>query len=202
MRSGAALQEALTLPLRWTPTGWSSSFARMLRKGVVHWGDPSRLVDAMVRARAGQPITVVAVGASVTALNGGVIGAWQDQYPGISYISPLHKCTGRCVVPGWLLPAFEAIVPSAQRHPNSSWVNAGHAGSAITDYLECTRNVLPTRADVLIVDAASVEAAATGVEKVPLALHPSTLLLAPACSPLRTPSSAVRDARPVPVGSK
>ena len=87
---------------------------------------------------------------------------------------------GNVIVPGWLLPVFEAIALRARRHAESVLVNVGQAGSPLSAYTRCTQ-VVPSRADVvIIVDAAAIDCPRADVENVLrrlLALEGSPALL-------------------------
>ena len=182
LASAGALAEALRVhaPPDWKPRSWPPELASMLARGVLCRGRPERLLRAMRDARLGKPVVVAAVGSSLTANLGGAVGMWQDRFSELTYVSPLAGVTENVIVPGWLLPVFEAIAPRARRHAESVLVNVGQAGSPLSAYKMCTRQVLPSRADVIIVDAAAISCPRSDVENVLrrlLALEGSPALL-------------------------
>lgn len=147
---------ASTLAASWHPESLPAGLAAMLRRGVLRKGRLDRLREALSAVDAGRPLTVVAIGASVTANHGGAVGVFQDQFP-LRYIAPVSSCTGLCDRPGWLRPVFDFITPPATRHPRSVLVNAGQAGVGLYRYLDCTATVVPDAADLVIIDAATIK---------------------------------------------
>jgi len=168
LSSAGALDRALRVhaPPDWSPSGWPPELAAMLARGVVRRGTPDRLLRAMRAARRGEPVVVVGVGSSLAGINGGAVGAWQDRHSRLTYIDPLHRVTGDVFVPGWLLPIFDAIAPHRHRHPNSTLVNVAQPGSPLGVYRTCTRQLVPPRADVIVVDAAVIDEQRSNLENV------------------------------------
>ena len=168
LSSAGALDRALRVhaPPDWSPSGWPPELAAMLARGVVRRGNPDRLLRAMRAARRGEPVVVVGVGSSLAGINGGAVGAWQDRFSNLTYIDPLHRVTGDVFVPGWLLPIFDAIAPHRHRHPNSTLVNVAQPGSPLGVYRTCTRQLVPPRADVIVVDAAVIDEQRSNLENV------------------------------------
>ena len=82
---------ACTLAASWHPESLPAGLAAMLRRGVLRKGRLDRLREALSAVDAGRPLTVVAIGASVTANHGGAVGVFQDQFP-LRYIAPVSSC--------------------------------------------------------------------------------------------------------------
>ena len=160
------------LPDAWHPRHLTHHLSAIIRAGITTRGDLGRLHDALSRQVQGDGLLVAALGASVTADFGGAVGLWQDRYP-VRHVGYLRSCTGasQCARPGWLLPVLSMISSLGAQRPSadanarpdklasasSTMVNCGKAGSSIARYLECTASLVPEMADVIIVDAATVD---------------------------------------------
>ena len=56
-----------------------------------------------------------------------------------------------------MLPIFEYVAPAATRHTSSAVVNCGQAGSPLSRYVECTSTMVPANADLILIDAATID---------------------------------------------
>jgi hypothetical protein len=79
----------------WHPSNLTSQLVDMLRAGVGGVGDLARLRRFLRRLRAGRPVLVAAIGASVVADYGGAIGYMQDRQ-GLGLVSPSMRMVKSC----------------------------------------------------------------------------------------------------------
>lgn len=104
--------------------------APILRRGLVSEGDTSRLRAVFEKARRGEPVTVAAVGGSITA------GGAQTKDPANRYVQQVAK---------W----FEANFPNSK----ISFVNAGIGGTnSFYGAMRLQRDVLAKNPDLVIVE--------------------------------------------------
>jgi len=102
----------------------------VLRRGMVSEGNTSRLRAVFEKARRGEPVTVAAVGGSITA------GGLQTQDPANRYIQQVAK---------W----FETTFPSSK----ISFVNAGIGGTnSFYGAMRLQRDILSKKPDLVIVE--------------------------------------------------
>jgi hypothetical protein len=150
------------LPSQWLPSNLPADLVQQLRHGVAQSGHLGRLRSALARAEDGAPLTVVALGNSVTADFAGAVGWMQDQFR-LGYIGVPSKCTAHCVLLGWLLPIYRFLTQHAgQAVSPSAAINAGQAGRFVDNYLECTASTVPTEADIIFLDGVNGMPSPTG----------------------------------------
>ena len=108
----------------------SGNIDAIIRRGLVSQGDTSRLKAVFEKARRGEPVTVAAVGGSITA------GGRQTQDPANRYIEQVWK---------W----FEVHFPNSK----ISFVNAGIGGTnSFYGAMRLQRDVLAKNPDLVIVE--------------------------------------------------
>ena len=157
----------------WHPSALTPRLREALRAGVSgHSVDGHRLERVLRRVQAGQPITISAVGASLTADYAGAVGWMQDSFSNLGYIGLPKSCRedANCVVPGWMMPVADLLYRRFTRHHGAdgetegAWrqrgsnvllVNAGIAGRPIEAFSSCLGSRLPAASDLIVVDAAS-----------------------------------------------
>jgi hypothetical protein len=104
----------------------------IVRRGLVSKGDTSRLRAAFEKARRGEPVTVAAIGGSITA------GGRQTQDPANRYIQQVAK---------W----FESHFPNSK----VSFVNAGIGGTnSFYGAMRLQHDVLAKNPDLVVVECA------------------------------------------------
>ena len=121
-------------------------------------GDLRRLRAALQRAEAGQPLTVAAVGASVTSDYGGMHG-WMQESFSLGLLGKPARCRGSCAIPGWLLPPLGYLQQVAANASNVRLVNCGMSGHKLSSFSSCMLTKLPAAADIVLVEAASINQA-------------------------------------------
>ena len=130
----------------------------LLRDGVSRVGHQGRLTQALARLRRGKGLVLAAIGASVTADHGGIVGEMQDKFS-LTFFGGVRSCAGKCVRAGWLLPLLALLASdtfSPAGGPHAMLVNSGQSGTFLGRYLECTGTLVPEKADVILIDAATV----------------------------------------------
>ena len=156
----AHLLPATWLPSPWHPANLPVPLVASLRRGVSRRGNQGRLVNALSRLKSGRGLVLTAIGASVTADFGGAVGAMQDQFA-LTYFGTPRRCTHECVRAGWLLPLLALLTTDPFVAGNgaaaATLVNSGQAGTSLFRYLECTGTLVPDKADVILIDAATIE---------------------------------------------
>ena len=174
------------LPERWDPGTEGSLTPEMRRKaraGVRYKGNLARLQAALQRKKAGKGFTLAAVGGSMTAELGGMIGAMQERFFNFSSEDFTTACTGDCTRRGWLLPAFELLTRQGAPDALHNLVNCGlREGDDLQAYLSCSEPTLPMGADVIIYDGAMSDAAPWEQERLmrrllQLPRHPAIIML-------------------------
>ena len=148
------------LPAAWDPSGnvLPDILRRKAKRGVTFQGNHSRLHAALGRLRAGDPLTMVGLGSSVTADYGGIVGSMQDRFrANVTFEGLPARCAGACIARGWLMPAFELLVRDmGGGHAKHSLVNVGRAGAKSSSYLDCTASSIPFAADIIVMDVLTV----------------------------------------------
>ena len=125
------------------------------RRSITHLGDLQRFGRFLAKLRAGEPVTVVGIGSSVTVDFGGSVGVWQREVPGCMR-GAAGLCGRRqgCVKGGWLLSFFERINASWP-HAGHRLVNCGEAASRMDYFAACLGSRIDTRADLVVVEPIS-----------------------------------------------
>ena len=157
----------------WHPSNFNKRLRDALRAGVAGQGNAARLRRVLRTLRAGkETVVVTAVGASVTADFGGIVGYMQDHFA-LGYTGWPSKVKGSTIRPGWLLPIgdmLHTLTPSGAAgapwlSPNGSsssspstveLVNAACAGHKLDAYLYCLATRVPVSTDLFLVDAATI----------------------------------------------
>ena len=125
------------------------------RRSITHLGDLQRFGRFLAKLRAGEAVTVVGIGSSVTVDYGGSVGKWQREVPGCMR-GAAGGCGRRqgCVRGGWLLSFFERINASWP-HAGNRLVNCGEAASRMDYFAACLGSRIDTRADLVVVEPVS-----------------------------------------------
>eukprot|EP00322_Chrysochromulina_rotalis_P005295 CAMPEP_0115831698 /NCGR_PEP_ID=MMETSP0287-20121206/2274_1 /TAXON_ID=412157 /ORGANISM="Chrysochromulina rotalis, Strain UIO044" /LENGTH=484 /DNA_ID=CAMNT_0003285055 /DNA_START=113 /DNA_END=1567 /DNA_ORIENTATION=+ len=136
-RKEAVSQPESWLPHEWKPTSLPSGFVQQLREGVVNVGHLGRLKQAMDRVGHNLPLTIAALGSSVTSDFAGIVGRMQQQFE-LGYIGLPSRCKQKCVHLGWLLPIFRFLVQNASGSAAkaSALVNAGQSARFVDNYAD------------------------------------------------------------------
>ena len=157
LEAAALAQPAAWLPPDWHPSNLSASLRERLRAGVAQVGHHGRLRKVLERRERGEPLIIAALGNSVTADFGGVVGKMQDRFH-LGYIGTPRRCKAKCLEYGWLLPIFrymtehEGQTPRANGTGTSAVVNCGQAARYLSQYTDCMHSAMPENADLIIVD--------------------------------------------------
>ena len=157
------------LPRRWQPDNLAPPLRAALRAGVVHEGSLNRLALALVRLQRGEGLTVAGVGSSMMADFGGVVGSMQAQAE-LGHMGTARTCGGGCVRPGWMFPMCSVLHDqwtsnASGTKPGVRLVNCGLPSCSLDCFLDCTATKVPTDADVIVVEAASIGATPLIAEK-------------------------------------
>ena len=168
---GATMADAFRLPKRWRPDNLAVPLRAALRAGVVHEGTLDRLALALLRLQRGDGLTVAGVGSSMMADFGGVVGSMQAQAE-LGHMGTARTCSGGCVRPGWMFPMCSVLrdhwTSNASVNTNKAGVrlvNCGLPSCSLDCFLDCTATKVPTDADVIVVEAASIGATPLVAEK-------------------------------------
>ena len=164
----AGAPEPLTCGLAhgYHPSSIHPKLAQQVAKGVHSEGNLLRLREALRRTELGEPTVLLALGSSVTASFGGAVGRMQDRYK-LAYSATgsgmPRWCTGICVNAGWLLPIRSFL---ARPGTNVTLVNAGRNSESVAGLMKgCTASFVPSEADIVLLDAASIPPEAATFER-------------------------------------
>ena len=150
------------LPREWDPKDFSDELKQQLRNAVAQEGDLGRLRQVLGKLHRGESLEIAVLGSSVVSDFGGAIGYMQDRHA-LAYTGVPAKCHAACVQFGWLLPVFRFLTRGKGERADgplnetasSSILNCGVAAERITKYLDCTANLIPLTADLILVDGAN-----------------------------------------------
>jgi hypothetical protein len=128
----------------------------LVARSTVSLGRPDVLAPLFKRLEAGKPVTVVAIGSSVTARAGGCTHSIVTGQPG-------SCCSATCSArTSGFLRSFFATLNRTWPHPGHRLYNAGVPASTPATFVECLETWLPRRPPIGIegLDVADEEAAA------------------------------------------
>ena len=151
---------ATWLPVQWHPSRLPPDLMERLRAARTHVGHLGRLRSALARADHGEPLTVVALGNSVTSDFAGAVGTMQERFQ-LGYVGKPALCRGKCVQLGWLLPIFRFLTENTNLHASAA-VNVGQAARYVDNYLDCTLSIVPQEADIIFLDGVNGMSPITG----------------------------------------
>lgn len=123
-------------------------------RGVGNLGDLRQRLRIQSALTGREPVTIAALGASVTADYGGIDGDVQAAHPA-ACASALRRCGRGCRFSGWLQEAVATLsvaLPTARLHA----VNCGMPGNPLTAAAQCLESHVPSTADVVVVDGATI----------------------------------------------
>jgi len=123
-------------------------------RGVASLGDLRQRLRIQSALSGHEPVTIAALGASVTADYGGIDGDVQAAHPA-SCASALRRCGRGCRFSGWLQEAVAtlgAALPAARLQA----VNCGMPGNPLTAAAHCLESHVPSTADLVVVDGATI----------------------------------------------
>ena len=115
-----AKQPDAWLPADWHPSQLPAHVLRQARAGVSQVGHLGRLQQVLARMRRSEPIVISALGNSVTADFGGIVGSMQDRFK-LGFLGSPRRCKGQCVQYGWLLPIYSFLTERERLDPPGAY---------------------------------------------------------------------------------
>lgn len=154
--------------IAWQPaTGAPPSF---LKRGIVHEGEPSQFAPVIERVLRGEPLTILGLGSSITAIYGGCTRGLQSFCPmhcGITCQKPASM-----VLDGWMRLVVDAdarqgawVPQQLRRHVNHTIYNGGLGGTSLTLFGECVRHWAPRGVHLAILEFGMLGRGKASVER-------------------------------------
>ena len=128
-----------------------------LSMATTNLGDLLRLQRFFHKLDAGLPVTISAIGSSVTSDFGGAI-ARQQQGTTVRLPGGLRRWSARAIPSdvkrGWLFDVF-LYINSTWPHPGHKMINCGNPASQIGFYALCTASVVEPTSDLVVIEPLS-----------------------------------------------